>query len=92
MTVEKVGVLFQMGNDIAVADLLRVDGSAPVAIGVVGATLTSALTTVEYSVMRSEGYSVLNPDRSVTVVFGILLIVSAGLLVLLRQRTPDHVP
>ncbi|GAB3894943.1 hypothetical protein GCM10029964_074120 [Kibdelosporangium lantanae] len=76
----------------AVTDLLRVDGSAAVAVGVVGASLTSALTLVEYSVMRGENYSVVNPGQPVTVVFGILLIVAAGLLVVLRQRTPNHVP
>lgn len=74
----------------AVVDLLRVDGSAAVAVSVVGASLTSALTSFEFTVARG-AYSTVDPNRTLTVVLGLLLVVAAGLLVLLRHRSRDHV-
>jgi hypothetical protein len=73
----------------AVVDLLRVDGSAAVAVSVVGASLTSALTHFEFTVAR-DAYSVISPDQTLAVVFGVLLLFAAGILVLLRQRNQDH--
>jgi hypothetical protein len=74
----------------AVVDLLRVDGSAAVAVSVVGASLTSALTNFEFTVGRG-AYTIMNPNQGLSIAFGLMLVAAAGLLVLLSRRTRDHV-